>query len=79
MGQLHCNQAKYENQPCELEQYKIETYGTDGESFRTYADEVGQFTLYLPVGQYQINVASMQSPTLRKTAAYRVEPGQDKN
>ena len=79
VGQLHCNQAKYENQPCELEQYKIETYGTDGESFRTYADEVGQFTLYLPVGQYQINVASMQSPTLRKTAAYRVEPGQDKN
>jgi hypothetical protein len=78
-GQLQCNQTKYENQPCELDQYKIETYGPAGEVFRTYADETGQFTLYLPIGQYQINAASVQSPALRITVAYRIEAGQEKN
>ena len=77
VGQLHCKQAKYENQACDLEQYKIQTSGPEGELFRTYANETGQFTLYLPVGQYQINETSMELSALHKTVAYRVEPGQE--
>ena len=77
VGQLQCNRAKYESQACEFDQYRVDTYGPAGESFRTYADETGQFTLYLPVGQYQIQVASVQSPALRKTVAYQVGAGQE--
>ena len=77
VGQLNCKQARYENQTCELDQYKIETSGPEGESFRTYADETGQFTLYLPVGQYQVNVTSVQLSALHKTVGYRIEPGKE--
>lgn len=73
-GQLRCNRAKYENQSCEFDQHRIEAFGKSGEVYRTYADEQGHFTLYLPIGQYQVNVSMAR--VLRKMITYQIEPGQ---
>ncbi|MBO0937695.1 hypothetical protein J2I47_14145 [Fibrella sp. HMF5335] len=73
-GTLRCNRVKYDTQPCGLDQYRIETTGIAGELYRTYADEQGQFTLYLPIGQYQVAVTQAQSPASRKLVTYTVEP-----
>lgn len=70
-GQLRCTKSKYENQSCEFDQHKIEAHGKAGEVYRTYADENGRFTLYMPIGQYQVNISMVR--TLRKTIAYRVD------
>ncbi|QJW89798.1 hypothetical protein HNV11_10620 [Spirosoma taeanense] len=73
-GQLHYNRVKYESLPYDLEQHRIETFGQSGEVYRTYADAQGNFTLYLPVGQYQLEIVPVQTPSVRKTVAYRVDP-----
>lgn len=74
-GQLRCQKARYDNQPCDLEQYRVETTGAAGELYRTYADADGRFTLYLPVGTYQLSVVPVQTPANRKQIAYNVEAG----
>ncbi|CCH03098.1 hypothetical protein FAES_5099 [Fibrella aestuarina BUZ 2] len=74
-GQLRCQRARYDNQPCDLEQYRVETTGAAGELYRTYADADGRFTLYLPVGTYQLSVIPVQTPANRKQITYNVETG----
>lgn len=74
-GQLHCQRARYETQPCDLEQYRVETSGAAGEGYRTYADADGRFALYLPVGTYQLSVTPVQTPANRKLITCVVPKG----
>ena len=63
-GQLICNLAKYGDKACELNAFQIEARNSLNEVFRTYADDLGTFKLFLPPGQFTIRVINSFDPTL---------------
>lgn len=61
-GQLICNLAKYGDKSCDLNAYVVEARNSLNEVFRTYADDNGRFKLFLPPGQFMIQVTNSFEP-----------------
>lgn len=76
-GVLVYTRTRFDDSPAELDGYRIEARADDGELIRTYADEAGRFTLFLPVGEYQVSVLNSRqyAPKPVLTTAYRVAAG----
>lgn len=76
-GTLLYKRGRFDDNSADLESYRVEARATDGELFRTYADDGGRFTLFMPAGDYQVSVVNSRQfpPKPVLTVPYRVAAG----